>query len=235
MLESQRSNSLRRRCGSFEISTRCIFEDLSIYAVSGAAVYANSSTGLWRNVLIYEMENATIDNGSHVIVEGGHFADHFVADNICLIVSGGSTAVFTGGTRFRHELSVTGANTIALVQDSLVDDPIRIGSGATVRASGNKFSGVTDGTWWINAGTAYDLGGNSYLNAGASPVQTAAPYGLTVATAFTLFPTCNAGNEGQRNMATDSNTTTWAATIAGGSTNRVLGYGNGTNWTVAAR
>lgn len=32
---------------------------------------------------------------------------------------------------------------------------------------------------------------------------------------------------------TDSNTVTWGATIAGGGTNKVLGFYNGTNWTVA--
>lgn len=40
--------------------------------------------------------------------------------------------------------------------------------------------------------------------------------------------------EGMFAIFTDSNTAAWGATIAGGGANRVLGYFNGTNWTVAA-
>jgi hypothetical protein len=39
--------------------------------------------------------------------------------------------------------------------------------------------------------------------------------------------------EGMLASVTDSNTATWRATIAGGGTNHVLAYYNGTNWTVA--
>lgn len=38
---------------------------------------------------------------------------------------------------------------------------------------------------------------------------------------------------GMTAYVTDSNTTTWGATIAGGSTNKVLAFYNGTNWTVS--
>ena len=34
---------------------------------------------------------------------------------------------------------------------------------------------------------------------------------------------------------TDSNTVTWGATIAGGSTNAVLGWWNGAHWTVVGK
>lgn len=34
-------------------------------------------------------------------------------------------------------------------------------------------------------------------------------------------------------VVTDSNTVTWGATIAGGSTHKVLAFYNGSNWTVA--
>ena len=39
--------------------------------------------------------------------------------------------------------------------------------------------------------------------------------------------------EGMLVAITDSNTSTFGATIAGGGSNHVLGYYNGTNWTVA--
>jgi hypothetical protein len=41
--------------------------------------------------------------------------------------------------------------------------------------------------------------------------------------------------EGMVCAFSDSNTATWGATIAGSSTNHVLGYYNGTNWTVIGK
>jgi hypothetical protein len=41
--------------------------------------------------------------------------------------------------------------------------------------------------------------------------------------------------EGTLQAFTDSTTATWGATITGGGSNHVLGYYNGTNWTVAAK
>jgi len=41
--------------------------------------------------------------------------------------------------------------------------------------------------------------------------------------------------EGMLRGVTDSNTAVWGATIAAGGSNHVLGYFNGTNWTVAAK
>lgn len=52
------------------------------------------------------------------------------------------------------------------------------------------------------------------------------------AVAFTGLPATP--TEGDLRIVTDSNTATWGATIAGSGANRVLGYFNGTNWTVAA-
>lgn len=51
-------------------------------------------------------------------------------------------------------------------------------------------------------------------------------------TAFASLPT---GVEGMVASVSDSNTVVWGATIAGGSTNKVLAYFNGTNWTVAGK
>lgn len=49
---------------------------------------------------------------------------------------------------------------------------------------------------------------------------------------FANLPT--SPREGMMVPVTDSNTATWGATIAGGGSNHVLAYYNGTNWTVAA-
>jgi hypothetical protein len=54
-------------------------------------------------------------------------------------------------------------------------------------------------------------------------------------TTFSSLPACISGLEGTMRPVTDSTTNTWGATVTGGSTNHVLAYCNGTNWTVAAK
>jgi len=57
----------------------------------------------------------------------------------------------------------------------------------------------------------------------------------TTAHAFSTLPTCVSALEGRMEAVNDSNTATWGATIAGSSTNHVLAYCDGSNWTVAAK
>lgn len=53
--------------------------------------------------------------------------------------------------------------------------------------------------------------------------------------AFASLTACSSTIEGAMASITDSSTITWGATITGGSTNHVMGYCDGTNWTVAAK
>ena len=52
---------------------------------------------------------------------------------------------------------------------------------------------------------------------------------------FASLPTCASAFEGSMRSVNDSTTNTWGATITGGSTNHVLAYCDGTNWTVAGK
>jgi hypothetical protein len=52
---------------------------------------------------------------------------------------------------------------------------------------------------------------------------------------FSALTACSGTIEGAMASITDSATATWGATITGSSTNHVLGYCNGTNWTVAGK
>jgi hypothetical protein len=52
---------------------------------------------------------------------------------------------------------------------------------------------------------------------------------------FALLPTCAPGLEGSFVPVTDANSSTWGATIGGGSASHILAYCDGTNWTVAAK
>lgn len=79
----------------------------------------------------------------------------------------------------------------------------------------------------IELGVSQDVS----LSRGAANVLT-----LAANDAFQLAPTAFAslptGVEGALACITDSNTATWGATIAGGGANNVIGFFNGTNWTV---
>lgn len=72
----------------------------------------------------------------------------------------------------------------------------------------------------------------------------AGPFGLVFAPGgyvqvkavlFSQLPAASSSLEGVVRAVSDSNTATWGATIAGGGSNHVLAYCNGTNWTVAAK
>lgn len=223
-------------CGNFEITQRCVVDNVTVTAVAGHALRFNSSIAVVRNFMTLEFEALTVGNGSNVMFEGGNFGDHGPSDNRCMLVNGGATASFYGGSRFRHELELADANTKVFCDACILNDTVEVAASTMFTATNSRFLAVTDGVWINNAGTAYDLGGNQYIDSGeGGEFATAAPYGSTFPTAFSLLPTCDAAAEGQRNMVTDSNATAWAATIAGGGANRVLGYCNGTDWTVAAR
>jgi hypothetical protein len=53
--------------------------------------------------------------------------------------------------------------------------------------------------------------------------------------AFASVPACGSANEGAMQAIADSSTVTWGAIITGGGANHVLGYCDGTAWTVAGK
>lgn len=54
----------------------------------------------------------------------------------------------------------------------------------------------------------------------------------SVSVTFANLPACNASNEGATQGVSDGNSTTFHATLAGGSSSHVRAYCNGTNWVV---
>ncbi len=58
------------------------------------------------------------------------------------------------------------------------------------------------------------------------------PYVQGTPVAFSTAAACSSTLEGRMQAFSDSTTATWGATIAGGGTNHVLGYCDGTSWTV---
>jgi Pectate lyase superfamily protein len=86
--------------------------------------------------------------------------------------------------------------------------------------------------------TGWDSLGNMGVKSSGPPYHAALEVNgdiRTVPVALGSAPACSSSSEGSTQAITDSTTATWGATIAGGGTNHVLGYCDGTNWTVAGK
>jgi len=96
------------------------------------------------------------------------------------------------------------------------------------------YAGGASGVTWIgNSG-----GQPTYFSSALMHVGTKAAFtGQIVQTpvAFASAPACNSGNEGSLQAITDATVNTWGSTIAGSGSYHVLGYCDGTNWTVMAK
>jgi len=116
----------------------------------------------------------------------------------------------------------TGSGTVTVVgAGNLTSTAIMTGGGsqtaqtaaptATMDSSGNISTpgGLTTGTGGSNPGTLY-LG----------------------ATTVSGLPTCNSGAQGTHASVNDANATTFLSTVAGGGSNKVPVYCNGTNWVI---
>lgn len=116
---------------------------------------------------------------------------------------------------------------------------IRANSTATTWDGTHHGASVTIQTSADGGGSATDqltLQGSGGLSLGNANLATDPGLGGMLATffrsagvAFASLPTAVVGIFA---YITDSNTATWGATIAGGGSNKVLGWYNGTNWTV---
>ena len=115
-----------------------------------------------------------------------------------------------------------------------------LGSGAggtgTYTVNHSQTIAATDIATGYVAANGISGGGVTDTDATYTPMQ----FGLKGSVIFTkgTFSTvqaCVAGIEGAVAAITDSTTNTWGATITGGSTNHVMGYCDGTNWTVMAK
>lgn len=99
----------------------------------------------------------------------------------------------------------------------------------TAQGSGTQL--IAD--WGTNSGSAGSGTHTSKFKVDFSGNLTLAGYVKTGPVTFSNVP--SSPTEGMLIPVTDSTTNTWGATITGGGSNHVLGYYNGTNWTVAAK
>jgi hypothetical protein len=95
-------------------------------------------------------------------------------------------------------------------------------------------TGVTIGATYAGTNAAPSNGAivQGFLGAGITTPKTQLQVKVN---AFATLATCDATSEGAIAPVSDSNTIVWGATVAGSSTNHILAYCDGTNWTVAAK
>lgn len=104
--------------------------------------------------------------------------------------------------------------------------------GTSLNAPTFETSGTGTGLYAVNGSTS---GSCTWTT---QPISTTSAFDCPVQTApntYASLPVCSASTEGSMRAVTDSNTVTWGATVAGGSTNHVLAYCDGTAWTVAGK
>ena len=95
----------------------------------------------------------------------------------------------------------------------------------------NSVCGYANGPNW----TVKNWGTNTDNTTAGLSSNVEALLGQLAPQAFAGLPACSSQYEGNMEPVTDSSTATVGATITGGGTNHVLGYCDGTNWTVMAQ
>lgn len=177
----------------------------------GIEVLPTSGVAAAGNITNFEADEPTFGGGGASVTNHDGF------------IAGGAPEAtrITGYNYYFHSSTSSGiappANFCDFVGDDQAAGPIRVklGCGAT---SVNTLLGPTT----IRATTTISAA------SGPSLLQ-------VVKGTFASLPTCATGIEGTMSPVTDSSTAVWGATITGSSTNHVLAYCNGTNWTVMAK
>jgi hypothetical protein len=150
-----------------------------------------------------------------------------------------------GNSTFQIRDTVTGIASFA-VGGSARGSAVAVGDVSTFPTSGigqfivrsNNTTNPTLALWKQTSQTSdlfrvYDTDGSTVKASIDASFNLAAPSIRGSAVTFANRPASPV--EGMLVAITDSTTATWGATITGGGSNHVLGYYNGTNWTVAAK
>lgn len=148
---------------------------------------------------------------------------HTVISNNPQINAGGAACLQTAGSTVDLTLN---NNVCGMLAASAVQPTSALSLGGTItgfNVKDNILSGSAAGAVGIVASTATITGLNWANNTGS------------VGFPFSNFNACAAALQGQTAPISDSTTAVWGATITGGGANKVMGYCNGTAWTVSAK
>lgn len=168
------------------------------------------------------------------IDEGG--SDSVMVENSDGAVSFVGTKIFGGNNTYgirvdatsRADVTNTQVEPFGLAQNR---SGIIVAAGGTVSLSQTRLGKTGTGQSLNNSGTVYDLGGNTIPDiTGTLPIQlvSSLPAALTVAG----LKTCAAAIKYSRNFVTDANATTFNSVVAGGGTNVVPVFCDGTSWRI---
>ena len=170
--------------------------------------------------------------------------------NALATTSSAVTLAFNGGGSL--VLGPAGTTGVAFSDDN--GNALFIGSNATGTYENFNLANATTQSGIINTtgNTTYVYGSPMQIGVktAGGPVPAAVSSGFSItstnvavvgptfqlaAVLFAVLPACSSGTEGTQASVKDSSTNTWGATITGSSTNHVLAYCDGTNWTVAGK
>lgn len=160
--------------------------------------------------------------GAGQVVWGGRLAAGTAASKTA-VGAGGSTLTIAG---YAWDGSTYGINStvdfLTLNAQTGSDHSGYIKFATTPSGSASRVAAA-----WVTASGSLSIG-SSKVESGAGTVNLKAQ-------TFASLTACVAGIEGTMAAVTDSSTATWGATVTGSSTNHVLAYCDGTNWTVAGK
>lgn len=171
-------------------------------------------------------ENAGLGTGAsaYVSLNGGTFACtacQFLDDRAV----GSSTQMITAG----------GASFISLVGTNVFSNGITITEVVNFSGTARGYLQTTNSSVAIastfnaayTGAPVFDL---STWSATAAPITATNTGFLISPVAFASLPACAAGLEGESRAVNNSNTATYNAAVAGGGTNHIVAYCNGTSW-----
>lgn len=152
----------------------------------------------------------------------------------CTTVQNALSSFFWDGTKFWIDCGPGGAGFVTTnTSQTITGAKLFTGGASSTNASGNGFAGSTSAGGGA-AGVSGLAGAAGSFGVAAGGFPGAVPYYILPA-AFSNLPACSSTYHGGFAAVSDSSTITWGDTITGGSTNHVLAYCDGTNWTVAGK
>jgi hypothetical protein len=237
--------------GAFYANTFANSSGRTVNNVAGvymsARVLGNGGAGWGGNCLVQDANGIT--NGNLTCLEADvnivgtpSYVRSFLSE-ICTTCVAGWTGTVPG-TATAYEINHIGVaqwpfgvfftrgtfSNAAMVMDGL---------NSTAGTSSNRiaFRGYDGGNVLHEASILADQNGNLQLQSSVGSAVYVKNTGMLQlpANAFSTYTACGAGLEGSQASITDSTTSTWGATITGGGANHVMGYCDGTNWTVTAK
>lgn len=212
-------------------------DDTDVFAATSGGSGVGGSTGSTDNRVLRAdgTGGATVQNSLASIDDSGRFiaGDDGTAANCAYsgTISGShvNSGMIFGGGGYYPEFVVNGSIFLAVGNGNYAQGPqLRNDGGIGWSNTSDPLAGLDTTISRAAAGTVQF---GTTANDATGHVKAASIRGTAVA--YASLPASPV--EGMLVGVTDSNTATWGATIAGGGSNHVLAYYNGTNWTVAAK